>query len=356
VTFDVQIAHSVEEIGQEAWDRLAGERPFASYRWYRFGETVLADNVPIYIVLSLRGEPVARGTFWLRSREQLPIFSSKILRCLVETILRRWPLLICQSPLVESSGLILPEEPLLRDATLETIALAMQDQARKYQASFTGYDYLKQEEASYTGWPDGFTSVQIPEPGTRLVVKWPDFETYMKSRSRSVRRDYHRHGMRAAERAIEVKCCHLEAPLDEPTLDKAVALIRNVTSRHESSPYPWARAMLKNAYMVNAVWLTAEIGDRLVGCDLLLEDRGTWAMMLLGLDYDVEYVYFQLMYAPIRHAVEEGAQSIWGGSGSYELKQRLGFEIEAKNYAVFTGRGPLFNGLARWVAGMEGEG
>ena len=44
--FDVQIVHSVEEIGQEAWDHLAGDRPFASYRWYRFGERVLADNVP----------------------------------------------------------------------------------------------------------------------------------------------------------------------------------------------------------------------------------------------------------------------------------------------------------------------
>ena len=30
--FEVQIAHSVEEIGQAAWDHPGGGRPFASYR------------------------------------------------------------------------------------------------------------------------------------------------------------------------------------------------------------------------------------------------------------------------------------------------------------------------------------
>jgi hypothetical protein len=47
MSFDVQVFHSVEELGPEAWDRLGKERPFASYRWYRFGETVLADDKPL---------------------------------------------------------------------------------------------------------------------------------------------------------------------------------------------------------------------------------------------------------------------------------------------------------------------
>ena len=50
--FDVQVAHTIEEIGQEAWDHLDKDRPFASYRWHHFSEKVLADNTPIYIVLS----------------------------------------------------------------------------------------------------------------------------------------------------------------------------------------------------------------------------------------------------------------------------------------------------------------
>ena len=105
--FDIQISHSVTEVGQEAWDSLADGRSFASYRWYRFGEEVLADNVPIYIILSLRGKPVALGTFWLRWREQLPI-SSKVVRWLIESILRYRPLLTCRSPLVETSAAVAP--------------------------------------------------------------------------------------------------------------------------------------------------------------------------------------------------------------------------------------------------------
>jgi predicted N-acyltransferase len=41
MTFELQVAHSVEEIGRAAWDTLAAGRPSANYRWYAFGEQVL---------------------------------------------------------------------------------------------------------------------------------------------------------------------------------------------------------------------------------------------------------------------------------------------------------------------------
>jgi predicted N-acyltransferase len=353
MNFELQIAHSVQEIGQEAWDRLAGGRPFASYRWYRFGETVLTDNTPIYVVLSRRGEPVARGTFWLRSREQLPV-SSPIARHLIEALLRRWPLLICRAPLVESPGLILPDPP-LRDAALKTIAQVALEQAEGHRASFLGYIYLKPQETAYPGWPDTLATVKMPEPRTHLAITAPDFKSYLGGLSRSTRKDYRRHRKRAAARDIEVSEHPLTAPLNGTLLDQAVTLIENVERRHGSSHHPWAREMLKHAHMVDAIWLTAEIGERLVGCDLLFGDRDTWVMTLLGLDYEVEYVYFQLMYAPIRCAIEKGAQTLWGGSGAYEMKQRLGFQVESQHHVLFAGRGPWFHRLGRRVAAMEGK-
>ena len=352
--FDLQIAYSVEEIGQEAWDRLSGGRPFASYRWYRYGETVLADSTPIYIILSRCGEPVARGTFWLRRQEQLPI-SSRIARRLIEALLHRWPLLLCRVPLADSSGLILPEEPLLRDAALETIAWVAQDQAQRHRVSFLACDYLEKHEIRYPGWPDVFAAVKVPEPGTRLVITWPDFESYLGYLSKSMRKDYRRHRNRAADLGIEVKRHPMTQSLDETTLDQAVVLIRNVERHHKSAPNPWARAMLKNAYMVHATWLTAETGDRMVGCGLLLGNRHQ-EMKLLGLDYEMRYAYFQVVYAAIRCAIEQGAQVLWGGSGAYELKQRLGFQLESNHHAVFASRGPLLQRLGRWVATMEGNG
>jgi predicted N-acyltransferase len=57
--FDVQVAHSVEEVGQAAWDYLGDGQPFTSFRWYRFAEAALSSDQPIYVVLSRQGEPLA---------------------------------------------------------------------------------------------------------------------------------------------------------------------------------------------------------------------------------------------------------------------------------------------------------
>jgi len=349
--FEIQVANSVEKIGSEAWDRLSGARPFASYRWYRYGETVLADNEPIYISLYQQGEPIARGTFWLRRQEQLPIPSMAV-RCLTEALLQRWPLLLCRTPLADSRGLILPDEPSLREAAIKTIVEIAYEQAQSRRASFITCDFLTEEETLYAGWPNDFTAIEIPEPGTRLAVIWPDFKSYLGHLSKSARKDYRRNHNRAADLGIEAKYHPMTQLLEEDVLDQATTLIRNVEAHHGSAPYPWARAMLKNAYMVDASWVTAKVGEQLVGCGLVVGDGSVREMKLLGLDYKVRYAYFQVAYTAIRCAIEQGVRVIWGGSGAYELKQRLGFQIENKNHAVFAGRGPLLQRFGRWAAKM----
>lgn len=345
--FDVQLVHSVGEVEQEAWDRLAGDRPFASYRWYRYGETVLADNTPIYIIISQGGEPVARGTFWLRGQEQLPV-SSRVPRRLVEIALRRWPLLVCQTPLADASGLILPDSP-LHNSALETIAQTAQDQAERHHASFLTFLYLAECEAKCAGWPNAFAAVQFPEPLTRLVIEWPDFESYLEHLSYSRRRNMKRHGKSAARLGIQTRHHPMVQPLDSVTLDEALVLIRNVERHHEASPFPWARSMLENAWMVDTTWLAAEIDNRLVGCGLVLGDGEHRVMKLLGLDYEVQYAYFQIFYAAVRSAIENRTKTLWGGSGAYELKRHLGFRVESKHYVVFAGRGPLQK-VGDWMA------
>ena len=71
--FDVQIRQCISELGSEKWDYVAHNNPLASYRWYEFGETVLSDADPLYILLSRNGEPVARATFWSLRHEPLPV-------------------------------------------------------------------------------------------------------------------------------------------------------------------------------------------------------------------------------------------------------------------------------------------
>lgn len=345
MSFDIQVARSVEEIGREAWEHLGGELAFASYRWYRFGEKVLTFDTPVYIVLSQGGEPVARATFWLKRREPLPI-SSYIVRSLMQAVLQRWPLMMCQTSLTSASGLVLPDSP-LRDAALTTIAQVAQESAKQNRASFLFFSYLEHDETKWAGWPAALRAVMVPDPGTRLLITWPDFEGYLQHLSKSARKDYRRHCNRAADLGIEVKTHKAVTNLDE-----AMVLIRNVERHHGTPPNPWARTVLENVNMVDFTWLTAEMDDRLVGCGLLLGDRDTRFLALLGLDYSVQYAYFQLVYAAIRCAIEQGVHVLRGGGGAYELKRRLGFQMESNNHGVFAGTGSWFDRVGSWVANI----
>ncbi|MBN1991225.1 MAG: GNAT family N-acetyltransferase [Anaerolineae bacterium] len=331
-SFDIQIAHSIEEVGQAAWDDLAGGHPFAHYRWYRYAEAVLADDLPIYIILAHSGRPVARATFWLKRQEAIEL-SSKLARRLVEMILRRWPLLVCRTPLVDMPGLILPDPP-LREAARQVITQVAQEQARRYRASFLVFDYLEREETERPGWANILIPTTLPDPGTHLDITWPDFESYLQHLSKKTRRQYRLNCNRAADLGIEIKRHAPPAP-DETTLEQAVSLIHAVETYHGSPPTPWTQPMLSHAGMVEATWLTAELEGRLVGCATFFQDGATGLMTMLGRDYEVQYAYFQLIYEAICCTIEAGVRVLRGGSGAYEMKERLGFQVESNNYLAY---------------------
>ena len=341
VSFDVQVVHSVQKVGQEAWDRLGEERPFASYRWYRYGETVLTDEAPVYVILSLKGEPVARATFWLTRTQPVEV-PGVVTERLLQFVVRLWPLFICHSPLASTSGLVLPDDPQLRSAALETIAQVVQDLSREHRASFTVFDYLERQEAEWTFWPSPFAAAQIPEPGTRLAITWPDFDSYLKTLSKKRRYQYRRHLKEADKMGVEIKV--------HPTMtdtDRALTLIRNVEQKYGERPSPWTRRLIENANIVDTVWVTAELEGRIVGCELVVGDRNSWRVTVLGRDYDYDYVYFLLGYADIRYAIEAGADVLYWGTCAYDVKQRLGFELESNHHLTFATNSRPLNRIAR---------
>ena len=343
MSFDVRVAHSVEEMGQSEWERLGEDQPFASYHWYRFGEAVLASDVPVYVTLYRTGEPVARATFWLKRQESLPI-PSRTVRFLVGRVLRHRPLLACRSPLSSTSGLILPAPP-HREAALETILLFAQELERQYRASFLLFDYLDPTLMDWPGWPDRYVRVPNMSPGTQLAVTWRDFESYLtqmsKKRRYNIRRDYRL----VAEEGITI--AQYPAVMD---LDKAMELHRNVNKRYKAPTDSWMRPTMAHADMVDAVWLAAEKEGKLVGCELMLGDRGTWFVTGLGLDHGARNVYFVLGYEDIRYAIEHGARTLRWGSETYDVKNRLGFEPEGNSNLVFASRWALLQCFGRWVA------
>jgi predicted N-acyltransferase len=348
--FDAQIVHTVAEVEEAAWDRLAHRQPYASHRWYRYGETVLSGCKPLYIILSQRGEAVARATFWLTSQEPLPI-SAKPLRWFMGHILRRRPLLVCRSPLVSQSGLILPPDPALRDRALQAICRAAAAQAKRYRASFLLFVYQCQPNLAWRGWPEESLIAQLPGPGARLQIQWDNFEDYLRQcLSRMGRKSYRTNSKRAAELGAVIQA---RERVSDP--DAALRLINNVYRRYNTPLESWLRPMMAHAHLVDAAWMTAELDGRLVACELMIGDGPHRALTALGVEDNLPYVYFQLFYEDIRYAIEHGVRELYAGSGAYDVKRRMGFEIVPNNHAVFIGLTPGLTALGRWIAAKEGR-
>jgi predicted N-acyltransferase len=353
MTFDVQIAHSVAEIGVEAWDRLGADRPFSSYRWYRYGETVLADDVPIYVVLRQHGEPVARAAFWLKKQEQLPV-SSRAVRWVLESLIRRRPLLECQSPLAQAPGLVLPDHE--REACLSIIMEVALTEMRRRRVSFLVWNYLDERDVRCPAWPQSFVKIRMSERRTWMDIVWQNWKEYSNDLGRETRRSYRRNCRDAAEQGIQVKWRSLsETPLGDLSLDEGLRLIRQVEVHHGTSPCPWARALLQHAGMADGTWLEARIGDKLAACCIMLADRDVWMATLMGRDYGVRYAYFVLFYKVIECAIVAGARVLVGGTGNYDFKHRMGFRLLPRHHVVMAAP-PAVKRLAEIAMHLDQEG
>ena len=342
--YQIQVARRVEDIGQPAWDYLSHEQPFTSYQWYRFAEHSLANETSQYLIISRDHEPLARATFWVVSRDFLPV-SSPILRTLIAATLRRWPLLVCRAPLTSRSGLVMPANADLHDSILGAVTRGAQELMRTWHASAGLFDYLDQAEMDWPGWPGAWRTTSFSRPGTCLNIAWTSFEAYLHHLSKSMQKDYRRHRNRAADLGISVAVDQSPPPAAD-----ALRLIRNVERHHGSSANPLTNTLLHTPEMNGSWWLKATIGDRLVGCGLLLGEKDARFLALLGLDYEVQYVYFQLFYAAIRQAIDAGLHTLHGGGGAYDIKQRLGFVLESNHFARYAVRGRWMNWLARQLA------
>jgi predicted N-acyltransferase len=202
------------------------------------------------------------------------------------------------------------------------------------------FDYVQPSEIHLPG----FINMDMSEPGTALSVNWASFDEYVQQLGKSARKDYNRHRNRANDLGIQINTHR-----NVNRLDEAITLILNVERHHQAPPNPRTRAALENAHLVDVTWITAEFDGRLVGCGALVGDGDTRALAYLGMDYDVQYAYFQLMYAAIRGAIESGVRVLWGGTAAYEFKERLGFERMKNTQIVFTASNRLVGRALRYL-------
>jgi predicted N-acyltransferase len=338
----VKTFFSIKEIDAQEWDHLSGQAPFQSHRWYTFGERVMADCSPIYVFVYANNELVARASLWLVRNEPLPRMSAPV-RWLTMSLLKRWPLLICRSPMANASGMIM-KNSLQQDAVLAALHEAAIAEAKQRNVSMILFDFLNENEIHE--WTPVPVRLKMPSPGTILKNQWHSLEEFLAHGNKKDRQHYKR-SLREAEK-LGIRLTHHKVVDD---IDAALTLIRNVEDRYSSAHNPWTRGLLENIQMIDGTWLEARIDQRLVGCGLIMEDQDAQLTTALGLAEDVPYVYFLLVYASLEDAFAKQVKVLRWGSGAYEVKQRLGFEMEQNNNSVIFGT----NLLTRWLGKMAAQ-
>ena len=107
---EVQTFKSINEIDPEIWNRVVSGRGFQSHNWYQFGERAMAECQPTYLLARDGGNTIASAALFRVHNEPLPLPS--IAREFMASVLKHKPLLVCRSPLADTSALLLPGEPL----------------------------------------------------------------------------------------------------------------------------------------------------------------------------------------------------------------------------------------------------
>jgi predicted N-acyltransferase len=334
----IQVFQRISDIAQDDWDKLSKDSPFQSHRWYQYGERVMSDCQPRYLLACQNDLIIGRAALWKIDNEPLPKMPAPIKQAIVAAI-RKWPLLICRSPLSFTHGFVVADD-VARNEVLSAISEYALKTAREEKVSFLIFDYLNTTDMrGLSGQLEGITN---PSPGTIMENHWESMEEYLSAGNKKDRQHYKRTRREAERMGIQIqRHSHVTQ------IDDVIGLIRNVETQHGALPNPWAHQMLENMEMVNSVFITATIDGRLVGCGLLLEDNASQMTSLLGLADNIPYVYFMLAYESLQIAFEHRVRSLRWGSGAYDIKQRLGFSTEDNSSFAFSATNPILQKLIR---------
>ncbi len=296
------------------------------------------DCSPTYLVAYDQGQPVACATLWLVGNEPLPV-QSRLLRRGLTAVLQRRPLLICRSPFGGVSGLFLPEDD--RQETLRNhLAEAALDVQREQHASFLLFDFMSSQEVK--DWPETFIPLTVSSPGTHLDVSWESFDEYLAA-NKKVRRHYQYIQNKARDLNVTVGT----SPRVE-RMAEAMPLVRRIEQKFDSAFNPWIEGMMTNLDQVGGTWVYATIEGQLVGCNIILEDCGAQVNTGLG-TVDQPFIYLILMYENLKVAFAHHNHTLRWGSGSYDFKEKLGFEKEDNNKLLFAASSKTLFAFGRWI-------
>lgn len=302
----------------------------------------MADCESVYLLAYQNRELVGRASLWVTPNEPLPDYAGAW-RVSLKWLLKKWPLLICRSPLSNTSGLVISAGSEHQDEISSSLIAASMEQASRRNCSFLVFDYLAANEKQ--NWPQGFSKIEAPNSGMIMENRWCSFDDYLASGNKKDRQHYKRTVRESEKLGIKV---NRSARADD--VHVLLPLIRNMERRHGSPSNPWAGNMLRSMEMVGGILLTVTADGKVVGCGLLLEDNNAQLTSALGRYKDLPYVYLMLVYEGVKVALDRHVKLLRWGSGAYELKQKLGFKAEDNGVSAFTPIHPFIRKIMKYLS------
>jgi predicted N-acyltransferase len=199
--YNVHVIEDTNVLPSE-WDILSVGRAFSSIQWLQFMRAILNEFHPYYLLLYDKDQLVGRAIVTRNTTPPGISFTSAWPRRILHTLLRRWPLLVMQSPGANLSGIVLPAGD--EAAAMLAISRTLDDLARRSQASFTVLGWINQREYDLIQPTGAYTFTQLDQ-GTVLPLTWSSFDQYITSLSASARQDFRRHRKKADERQIRIE-------------------------------------------------------------------------------------------------------------------------------------------------------
>ena len=181
-------------------------------------------------------------------------------------------------------------------------------------------------------------------PGTRLEIRWPNFEAYTAGMRKFYRRTV-RHDQKAGadlDFQIERDFGHLAPEVHR--------LYLNVLAKAQSGFEELTEAFFREmGSCEDSRLVTARLKStgELVGVELLLLGETGMQDLYTGVNYDYNEacnIYFNLVYPGIALACESGCQRLITGQTSYKFKSRLGVEV-FELFVFLKHRNPIINAI-----------
>ena len=333
----VAVLHRIDDIPADDWDALAG--PQAVVRSHAYLRAIAAAGINdcryFYpVVRDAAGRLLAHCCVYVITTDLLQILPPRWQRP-ARWLRALWPGFLqvriteCATPHVVGQSFSLasgaPREPLLR--ALERAIARIADFARSPLVVVR--DFRQDELEDFAAFAAAGYATVSNMPMSRIRIRWDSHAEFLAAMKSRYRKDLGRRLRRAAEAGREIRVLQaFSARAEECSAQVEGAYARSQGVRRERLGPAYYQAM--EAHLAErARLLVAEEAGRMVGHGLLLLDEAhvvaTWSGREEGPPGDI---WFTLLDAAVRLAIERRAKWLNLGLGTYAAKSLLGAEVE----------------------------